>query len=221
VKNFEGLVDSDYFFIEDPRLIAEDYLYRSSTGIHPFALFQEQLEQINDYCVFVIKRTDEYIAELKTDEHECLASPKYGEITDDVLMGLTEFIIPTWEYNKEVFLKTTMLVLIFSFVEYCLKTVCLSLQLDLEMNDNRKSKIDTYLEKINQCTNNNLKLTTLCKKRLFQGRRVRNLFAHGDWDSIMSELKRGSLLRDYIDMVVEILYNVETKLVQYKLIDIE
>ena len=113
-------------FIGEP----SDYLFRSQTGYIEFVIVEEEMTQLNDYCVLCLIQTSKHLAQLEDERAqlergECsLVDPDFGDFTHLRIDGLTVVDIPRWEDSYSFFSRATCLLLLHIFTEKSLKSLC-------------------------------------------------------------------------------------------------
>ncbi len=168
----------------------EPYLFKSSTGSVDFVEIEEEMEELNDFCVVSHKAVESALKKTRfqVERYEAgrdvLIVPDIGDVTDDAIMGLEDFEIPKWEHISFFLSHATSLVLLHIFAEKSLKSLCIALAPEGSRKAKREkdlSKIDSFLEYLR----NTCKLTfdePSGASKLRNGiRNIRNQFAHGDW----------------------------------------
>jgi hypothetical protein len=207
--------DEEVGFVEPAAL----YLFSSSSSIVEFVVPEEEMRQLNDFCAMCQEQVEGRLLEFnsqlgryqsredrlivepfnETSEHHVdpVAAAWAGtDVTDDAIMALTEFDIPTWEHTHSVIMPAMCLLLLASFEEKTLKWLCLRLspyEKTDRINNIRNNKINEYMKFLaEECA---LSFTeppeaTIVRK---QFRQVRNAFAHGDWEDIEPVLTELSL----------------------------
>lgn len=60
----EGLIESQEFYIDNE---AQYFLFSSISSVYPLVKFEEELAEINDYCVFILSKIEDKLNTLIKD----------------------------------------------------------------------------------------------------------------------------------------------------------
>lgn len=221
----EGLYESDRVFEIDEQDADDNYMYFSKIEYTPFCLLDEDLRSLNDYCLFLLESINnkimglhEEVKELKSGNQKYL-DEELGDVTEDVLMGLVEFKIPNWENNRSFVVKSTCVMLLISFLEMALKSICdyiktFAATSNKFIYEKSKDKISNYKNMINCYLDKKLEFSNEVIEGLDKARRYRNKFAHGDWEEVQFDKTLELSLRDLIAIISEIMTEIENKLLE-------
>lgn len=225
---FEGLTESAHFWEKDTD--SEDiYIYFSRSNVFPLCHFDEELRNINDYCLHLFESLNDKVKEINSDilgikkSGETYIDEELGDVTDDVLMGLSEEL-PQWESNIQYVLKPTCVSLILSFLEMSLKSI-----IDLNKSfankireapkKTRGSKIDMYISELDLYFSSDITMSNNHKSILDFARKYRNMFAHGDWEKMAFEERFDITLRELIGVVSSLLSQIEEKMIEEEIVE--
>lgn len=134
-----------------------------------------------------------------------------GDITHDVLMGAEDVELPTANYVASQMTRNISLVTCFALIERCLKIVDQHYGNKLVRAKpgvgKRKSKIDDMLSAFEEVTKDRIELSVSAQAVLSTERRLRNSFAHGDWD-VLEQMAEGDH-RNLLSAAAEIFREIE------------
>lgn len=203
----DELLLSDEQFILAETASVEPYLFTTIKGRAEFVIIQEEMEELNDYCVIsgnavkaILKRKQKAYQKYLSG-HERAIHPDFGELTDEVISGLEEIVIPKWETIYSFMHQTTSLLLLHTFTERALKGLCDSLAPDgapTVKQQKGKSKIDSFLYYLSEVCNLQFIEPKGTRSIRDQVRHVRNCFAHGDWDDLERTAQKINLRRAFL-----------------------
>jgi hypothetical protein len=184
-----------------------NYLFETHSGRIEFIIIDTEMSQLNDYCVLCLNETAKKLQDLKEDAKEykkgtksVVVEPEQWDVTQDFVMGLEEIDIPAWEDNYLFVSKAMCMILLSTYTEKSLKSLCMAFSENeyLPKQKGGESKISAYVNY----------LKTICKFDLIEPieflelreecRKIRNNFAHGDWDDIRDELIKISLHQSFL-----------------------
>jgi len=207
---------SDAFFSDIPPP-CEPYLFQSKVGRVEFTSLEEEMSQLNDFCVILLDGTERRLndhrkdlADLssgrKTAEH-----PEFGDISDDVIQGLEDHTIPTWEDTGNFVARATVLILLNVFTEKALRSLCESHKPSESPRPKQiggRSKIDSYIGFLQtECHlifDEPLKAAELRRTTT----QIRNSFAHGEWDKVRRVISGVSISTAFMT-ITQLLERVE------------
>ncbi|WP_054768672.1 hypothetical protein [Lysinibacillus parviboronicapiens] len=116
MEKYDGLVWSDYFYLEESKDL--EYLYFSHSDLSQFVIIEEEMKDLNDYCVLCLSSVkdklnnlDQELRDFKAGKSNVKVPEEFREFYDpqDVVMGLEEFEIPKWDYIQCSMSKSTVL----------------------------------------------------------------------------------------------------------------
>ena len=155
-------------------IASNDYLYMPERFSECFWILFERLHHTHDYCLHQLIESQNKLEELIEETKENPDSEGHYY----------------WEYNVDVVSKSTVLVVMASFIEWGLKKVLKELTGSIPSRTNKSiSNIEHYISGIQNLALNDLKLSQELSFKLEMLRKLRNKFAHGDWDQIEEILK--------------------------------
>ncbi len=191
----EGLVDSREFY-EDKELPYA--LFSSISSVYPFVKFEEELAEINDYCVFILSQLEDKLETLIRESDVPFHLVKgYRRAEEDTAEDMEELFDPaymfspvtTWKKLSRDINKCTLLLLILSYLESSLNEIakwfCGERSVPLGRKERGDDEITFYLRKIGQCCA--CDLTGALEEELAYIRKVRmirNRFVHREWDQV-------------------------------------
>ncbi|MCO7227547.1 hypothetical protein [Pleionea sp. CnH1-48] len=150
-------------------VIENDYLYMPERFSECFWILFERLNYTHDYCLHQL-----ICSEHKLEESRLHA--KEGPYDEDHYY---------WEYNVDVIAKCTVLVVMTSFVEWGLKRVLKELAETIPPKTDRGvSDIGHYINYLKTELLSNWEVSPGTLSTLDSLRRLRNKFAHGEWDAV-------------------------------------
>ncbi|WP_026705230.1 hypothetical protein [Flavobacterium soli] len=178
-------------------------LFQSNSAIVEYAVIEEELKQLYNFCLIFQNAVFDKIKNLKRGKEYLEKNPfevccNYDGLefqNIDFLQGLEEFEIPNWLDTYKFIVPMNQVLLVSIFLEKSLKSLCseysvenkskvyggYKIKLKTEIG---KSKIETYINYLKE--NCALKIDASTEVSFFNNkiRRVRNCFVHGDWDEI-------------------------------------
>jgi hypothetical protein len=195
------LFESDLLYTDEPR--CPPYLFSSAHGRVEFVIIEEEMSQLNDFCVLLLDSPRERLSyeaqslERFTSGKEQVIDPELGDVTEDVIMGLEDIVIPTWRDTVDFVSRATTLILLHVFTEKSLKHLCLSFTPDNPAKpprqSARQSKIDTYLNFLSQNCGFIFEEPSTGRELRTAIARIRNAFAHGDWEAVRRDIRQLSI----------------------------
>lgn len=199
----ERLIESDSFAHYEGS--AGYLLFTTDSAIFPFVKFEEQLAEINDYCLYLLTC-------LKAKVHEF----------EPFDINADDWDAPeAWEYHKLLswrFLyrdinKCTLLSLLLAFFESTLNEIT-SWFSDIAGYSSawkkiRNPKVSDYILQIGRCCNTDLQHEVADELAYYNFiRKIRNQFVHNEWDQITDRYKK-FVLADIIDMISHVILKIE------------
>lgn len=226
---FEGLTESAGFWGKDTD--SEDiYIYFSRSNVFPLCHFDEELRNINDYCLHLFECLNDKVKEINYDirsikkSGETYIDEELRYVTGDVLMGLSDFELPQWENNIQYVLKPTCVSLILSFLEMSLKSIIdfnksFANKIRETPKKTRGPKIDMYISELDLYFSSDITMSNNHKSMLDFARKYRNMFAHGDWEKMVFEERFDITLRELIGVVSSLLSQIEEKMIEEEIVE--
>jgi hypothetical protein len=194
----------------------ENYLFVTQTHVFEFVVIDEEMAQLNDYCLLLLNATSQKLTELKTDLKDYKSGKKnayhstMGDLTADQIMVLEDFEIPAWEDTYSFVAVATCLLLIQAFIEKNLKFLFVSLSGENKKQRQKpgESKIDAYLRGLREDCGIKFDESNELKQLRKEIESLRNAFAHGDWDKVRNTTAEIDLM-DVFQMATDIFSNIE------------
>lgn len=170
-------------------------LFCSASSIYPFVKYEEELAEINDYCVFVLCRLEDKLKTLIDDSEvsfelikgcrgeEKRTAKEMNDLFDPAYMFSPVF---TWERLSRDINKCTLLLLVLSYLESSLNEIakwfCEERSLSMGRKEKGSNEITFYLRKIGQCCQCDLE-KALGNELAYidKVRKIRNQFVHRGW----------------------------------------
>lgn len=196
LETYDGLVWSDVFFLEESNHLDLDleYLYFSHSDLSQFVIIEEEMKDLNDYCVLCLssvkdkrKKLDQELRDFKAGKSNVIVPEEFREFYDpqDVVMGLEKFEIPKWDYIQRSMSKSMCVILVFSFLEKSLKSLCVAYKDNqVELRISKIEKIGAYIKYLKDECNINFAIEVESLDLINRYKKIRNAFAHGDWDYV-------------------------------------
>ena len=201
----DNLINSDLF--ESGKVPIKDYLFHCVTGLITFVVIEEEMVQLNDFCVICLESVSMQISKLK-DEHEQLVSggqkfidPKWGDISSDAAMFISGFYLPRWQDTQDFLVRAMCLLLLSTFTEKSLKSLCLDFAPTNSIQPKIKrgqSKISSYLNYLVETCGFNFNETQETLEMREKCRILRNSFAHGDWEDVREKVSNVILQKAFM-----------------------
>jgi len=192
----------------------QDYLFATDTDNYLFVQIGSDMSQLNSYCVLCLNETfyrlakeESAIEEYQAEKHKTGDQNRLSQL-DDWIME-TGIDISFWKDNFEFVAPATCVILLAFFLEKSLKSICIAYTpKGKSLPRTSGNKVTTYLDFLkNECgfqftqPEATTKMWGRCKK-------IRNSFAHGDWDDVKAEIGEINL-RDAFRAVTELLINID------------
>jgi hypothetical protein len=199
-KIIERLVEFEE--IGDQLSFPPNYIFQSVSNMISFVIIQEEMEQLHEYCILCQDATDKKLNSIQDDlsnyqtGKEVVEDPELGDVTCYVLDGLTHVDLPRWSDTQEFLVKAMCLLLLSSLLERSLKSLSSDFSpngTEIRLPKNSVSKISAYVRYLQE----NCSLSfdepeqTIAVRE--NCRRIRNDFAHGDWDAVRRHITGQSL----------------------------
>lgn len=196
----------EYEDIGEDYVISPTYLFKTESCLVDFVVIQEELEQLHDYFLLCTKAASAKLTELKTNladykTGKIIANDEVlGDLTLDVIDGLEQVQIPQWEDTQSFLVTAMCLVLLSALLERALKKLCVSFATSgkgLPRERSGTNKATMYIEFLQgECGLDFLDSDSSIHIRE-KFRKVRNAFAHGDWDDVRDDVQGCSLRKAF------------------------
>jgi hypothetical protein len=176
---------------EDGKLLADGfYVYQPERFSATFFLLFDKLAQLNDYCFNQLISSETKLRELAAQRTTAIARNDVGAEELDYL----DDQLPMWENNVSVVGKAVPIVLLCGFVEWGLKLVTKEFCGRVPRKSaSRISDFEFLLHHLQQNSPLPLDITGDPILSIDSFRKVRNAFAHGQWNSLATQLNVISL----------------------------
>ena len=208
------LLDTISFFADESIV---PYLFFSLSSICEFIVIEEEMQQLNDLCYTIENSVVAKLKELNRDKERLekkevkVEDPDYGDMTNECLASLVSFDIPKWEDTYFFLTKANIILLQVCFLERSLTWLCERLS---ENPVNKKKltspngKIFAYLEFL-ESLGYSIPKPEGFEDQLKNVRRIRNKYAHGDWDEVRKEIREFSL-KGFFHVITELFEAIES-----------
>lgn len=173
-------------------------LFSSISTVYPFVKFEEELAEINDYCLFILCQIENKLKTIIKDSDGRFNLVKgYKREKEHTAEEIEDLFDPAymfspviiWEKLSRDINKCTLLLLILSYLESSLNEIakwfCEESSIILGRKGRGNNEISFYLEKIGECCNCNL-IKVLENELVYLNeiRKIRNQFVHREWDQV-------------------------------------
>ena len=201
---------------------SEEYLFYSQSGDIAFVAIEEEMAVVNDLLCLL---QDGIAEELKRLSRElegvkngtiAIADPEGIGVTALYQESLINFQLPHWDYINGRLSTGANLVIIFAFIEWALKWLCGELYdrnyraVERKINAflNIRGKIEKYLKFLSDVGDFDFEIPEQFLSLLKAERKIRNSFAHGDWNAFYS-LDSSQNLKDVFLSFTHLLEGIE------------
>ena len=200
ISNSEDLVE--YEVVGGAYVAPPSYIFQSQSRLVDFVVIQEEMEQLHAYCYLCMDSINAKINQLNQElasyrsGRKVIEDPVIGEVTSLVIDGLTEVEIPMWSDSQVFLIRAMCLLLLSSFVERSLKSLCLSFSpsgAKFKQSNNSISKVAAYIGYLQYGCGLTFEEPANAASVREKCRKIRNDFAHGDWDEVRIGIKTQSL----------------------------
>lgn len=190
-------------------------LFTTDSGLFPFVKFEEQLAEINDYCLYLLTCLKEKVTEYEPfdigeDDWDAPASREYRKLL-------------SWQFLYRDINKCTLLSLLLAFFESALNEIagwfseiagCSSAWKKV-----RNPKVSDYILQIGACCNADLRHDAADELAYYDSvRKIRNQFVHHEWEQITDRYEK-FVLADVIDMISQVIAKIEQSALSSGLIE--
>ena len=199
----ERLIESDSYEHYDGT--AGYLLFTTDSAIFPFVKYEEQLAEINDYCLYLLTCLKAKVLEFEPFD------------IDNNDWNAPE----SWEYHKLLswsFLyrdinKCTILLLLLAFFESTLNEITSWFSdiagLSTDWKKVRNPKVSDYIRQIGACCKTELQHELTAELTYYDSvRKLRNQFIHNEWEQITDRYEK-FVLADVINMISQVIMKVE------------
>jgi len=168
---------------------ADSYLFQSASSVVEFTAIEEEMAQLNDFCVAFTESVERKIDKLTAWPRDA-ANGKFEPREDDLFPITPEDIafsadwqIASWRDTYEFIAPSNCLLLLSCFTEKSLRWLCDQIGDGREIKTRgARSKITAYLIFLRENCELDFEEPTESAVVREQCRELRNYFAHGEWD---------------------------------------
>jgi hypothetical protein len=169
---------------------ADDYLFHTTSAVVEFVVIEEEIAQLNDFCVAFTESVERKMSELSDlardaarGKLETREGDPFSVTPEDVAFG-AEWQLDSWRDTYEFIAPATCLLLLSCFTEKSLRWLCDQIGDCREVKTRgAQSKIAAYLIFLRENCKLDFEEPTETSVIREQCRELRNYFAHGEWDA--------------------------------------
>jgi hypothetical protein len=181
-------------------LVSPSYLFTAESSALEFVAIQEELEQLHSYCLVCLQGTASKVRNLEVQRerfeqgHRTPIPPKYeylGVDAEDEGAAI-DFQLPFWHDTNDFLAKAMCLLLLTAFLERSLKWLCRSYSSDGKI-PRSVQKTSDHIEFLKSKCGFNFEEPDEVRQLRGDIQKVRNSFAHGDWDDVRKTIQPFSL----------------------------
>lgn len=193
---------------------ADNYLFTNQHHRVEFTVIEEDMAQLNDFCMQFLEGTQAKISELKHQSEAGVGGSfqiSEGEaidLSDDDIRDGAAMELDVWQDTGNFLVRANCLLLLACFAEKSLVHLCNELGGKVPRPRGGQSKVDACLDYLRtECglqfddPKESLQVRELCRK-------IRNAFAHGEWDTCRELVTQASLVKAFA-AVTHLLEGVE------------
>jgi hypothetical protein len=165
-----------------------DYLFRSKSHVVEFVVIDEEMEELNEFCVICDEAA---IARVKDVRELRVIDAESGETDEEWTDFMQHCDHLRWSHVQEVMVAGMILSMLFAFTEKSLKWLCQRMGppgWDVGREKFRGPKIDTYVRFLQQKCGLDISMTPEFAAVSRLARPLRNHFTHGDWQAFTENL---------------------------------
>lgn len=170
-----------------------DYLFETKTGLICFVVVQEEMKGVDALLAGLAESTANAIRGLEEQHRRIMAGDAiihedFGDITQDVLDGIGECLLPDAHYVKGPLSTVASSLIIFAFFERAMRVIAEGVVSDTSAlhgfvkKNSGMGKVRAYMTFLRQEAALEFEIPPDVKNMLEQERYLRNCFAHGEWD---------------------------------------
>lgn len=199
-----------------------DYLFTSKSHNIAFEEVEVTFYQLNDYCAYLLQSQQEKFKDIESiyikegqakaesemaDADEIKSFEDYAEEQGEKINASTykfgpEDTIDFWSENLNFTTPANILVLLYFYTEGCLKNLCNKLNVNKDnvvrlISSYNKSKIEVAFDYLEKNCNISYYPSEDIKLHLKEVNKIRNNFAHGDWDLLKDRMKKINLRNSF------------------------
>ncbi len=196
----------------------QDYIFTIDSDNPVFVGIEVEMAQLNEYCVLCLTETFNKLADLNIEFEEYQSQKGIEKNADrlnnldDWIMELSEIEIPFWESNFGFVAPAMCLILLSFFLEKSLKSICFAYApngINPPIQKKRGNKVSMYLKFLQADCHFKLDAPVKTMDTWNKCNKIRNAFAHGDWDEVKSEIARTDL-RETFSAISELIRKIES-----------
>lgn len=196
MESLSGMRESVWFFSDEGSV--ENYLFEAQGDSQPiFHGVQEEMSQLNDFCVLCIKETSKHLVDLRRrakrfrDGMDHIEHPDFGNVSTEVAWSIEEFEIPTWDETEKFLVKAMCLILLSAFTEKVLKELSMYLappEATRLKRRPREGEIAGLLRYLRESCGLEFEEPESSWEVRSKCRVIRNDFAHGRWSAVKNAI---------------------------------
>jgi len=188
------------------------YLFRSASTVVEFVVIEEGMAQLNEYCYMCAKAAVHKLSKLeRTVDDIAQAAVKDPASVDEIQQLAMEDELLQWSHTEQVIVAGMSLILLAAFVEKNLKWLLERYAPPAGSKPRSfpgQPKITGYVEFLRQGCQLEFTTPPEAIAAMDLARRLRNEFAHGDWEQFEESL-RGVELSRLFDAVTRLFQEIE------------
>lgn len=210
-NDMEQLAESDSYEHYDGT--AGYLLYTTKSSIYPFVKYEEQLAEINDYCIYLLNCLKEKVREEESAARN-VDNRHFQEFwAEQEAWDYQYGKFLSWEFLYQDINKCTMLLLLLAFFESTLNEIARWFSdiagISSDWKKVRNPKVSDYIQQIGKCCNVDLQYEMKDELAYYDSiRKIRNQFIHNEWEQITDRYKM-FVLADVINMISRIIEKIE------------
>ncbi|PAU51958.1 hypothetical protein BZL41_26360 [Pseudomonas sp. PIC25] len=192
-------------------LDGDEQLFETQHGRICFVIVEEEMRAVFDLLAGMAESTNsevEHVCEQRRGllEGEVITHDEWGDVSEDVLFGLEEVLLPHARYVQGPLSNIASSLLIFAFLERALRVVARDVAHDSSSverflrKNGRAGKIRGYLAFLQHEVALQFGVPPRLEEMLEHERRLRNDFAHGNWDVADRQPRSGFLMKAFETM---------------------
>lgn len=203
--------------IGDDFLSPPSYVFQSQSFMVSFVVIQEEMEQLHDYCLLCLEAIDKKFSSLNKDLSDYRSgkkfaeAPEIGDVTGLMIDGLVHLEIPRWSDTQGFLVKAMCLLLLSSFLERSLKSLSCDFspsRAEPNIPKTSRGKAADYIHYLQEDCGLSFDEPESSMAVRKNCQRIRNDFAHGDWDAVRQRIT-GQSLRAAFDAYSILLREIE------------
>lgn len=194
------------------------YCFVSRSGVVEFVQIEEEMTQINDYCVECLRASSSKLASTKQQQKDLTGKGwvegvnTEGKTIDVLLDGVAEGLsddLLAWKDTVHFMAPAMCLLLLSAFTEKSLLRLCMELSGSKPAVKGGLSKMAAYVAFLNEKCDLKFKEPESTLRVREECRLLRNAFAHGDWEECR-KLIHGIIIREHFASVAALISEIES-----------